>query len=489
MLRQRILFSGMASLLLWSVLPVCAGAPGSFGAKHGIYVGESTILDVDVTRQLTLREDVRGYQFSPSGEKIAYVTYVEDHGDKYFALKVVNTWQRDPEVKTLTKQPMPKFIANPPEPTLIEIVGWAGDDRYLLFRRESSAMGEDDTAAPPQIEVMDLSASTPTASAIPIEMKHEDGSVVWLDFAWSPAHDRLLIGKRVLHTNEKPPRSEQSYFVYDPFAAKLSSVGINPVDSVMGWLDGERLLTFRRVKGAKTTLWEFDLASGAETVSTCPSGWGKFPDQIMDEQHGASNADDPKDPSLRLDTVTHILPASRKDDEAPASTVWIQRSPAPKKLSALPVAVTPGSDPPQARWSPTGKAVAFVSHGDLFLTSLIKRPASSREQIAAGETLPCSEVDQIAASNLKQIGLGLIQYAQDYDENYPPASGVEGRLQPYLQNDSLYSLGDSKFVYHAPPNLSMASIASPSDYILGEMTTPCARIVLYADGSVKTIDQ
>ena len=51
-------------------------------------------------------------------------------------------------------------------------------------------------------------------------------------------------------------------------------------------------------------------------------------------------------------------------------------------------------------------------------------------------------------SNMKQIGLGFIQYAQDYDENYPynrlPDTGVTGivgyatMLQPYIKSRQLF---------------------------------------------------
>ncbi|PQV62724.1 hypothetical protein B1R32_1238 [Abditibacterium utsteinense] len=46
-------------------------------------------------------------------------------------------------------------------------------------------------------------------------------------------------------------------------------------------------------------------------------------------------------------------------------------------------------------------------------------------------------------SNMKQIGLGIFQYAQDYDEKYPPReNGVSGwrvLTQPYLKSTQLFS--------------------------------------------------
>ena len=51
-------------------------------------------------------------------------------------------------------------------------------------------------------------------------------------------------------------------------------------------------------------------------------------------------------------------------------------------------------------------------------------------------------------SNLKQVGLGMLQYAQDYDEKYVPrsvgASGVDGvawpyLLQPYMKSQQIFT--------------------------------------------------
>ena len=52
-------------------------------------------------------------------------------------------------------------------------------------------------------------------------------------------------------------------------------------------------------------------------------------------------------------------------------------------------------------------------------------------------------------SNLKQIGLGILQYTQDYDENFPLAVSIPGsvtplpwgwadEIQPYLKNTQIY---------------------------------------------------
>src|SRR5215469_16047426 len=57
------------------------------------------------------------------------------------------------------------------------------------------------------------------------------------------------------------------------------------------------------------------------------------------------------------------------------------------------------------------------------------------------------------ASNLKQLGLGYIQYYQDYDENFPcgtagaaawPRAGIgwAGQIYPYVKSPGVYACPD-----------------------------------------------
>src|SRR5205085_11881776 len=44
----------------------------------------------------------------------------------------------------------------------------------------------------------------------------------------------------------------------------------------------------------------------------------------------------------------------------------------------------------------------------------------------------------VALSNAKQLGLGLMMYAQDYDETLPTGENINEKIQPYIKNDSLF---------------------------------------------------
>ncbi|MEO7716858.1 MAG: hypothetical protein ABIY70_11680 [Capsulimonas sp.] len=495
-IRQALISTITAAVLSLSALPLSAypalslsAAPGSFGRDHGVYVGEGKILDLESTRQLTLREGVWTLQFSPSGEKIAFVTSLEDHGEKFLAIKIVDTWRHEPEIQTLVKQPWQTGAGESQKTFELEILGWAGDDRYVLFHRltYSAQSGQQISSS---IERVDLSSGSREPQPILTDPNEsEPGEVSW-DYAWSPSHDRLLIGKKLSPSNDGGSSHYVRYFLCDPAAAQARTLKVDPVDTVLGWMDDARLTIARGMNTETPAFQSYDLATGVASASTRPSWMGMMSDpELSASHHWAPKKTDPKDPALQLDIVTHHLASSRGDDTAEASMIWIRRTTAGKKFSAFPVGVVPGNDFPEASWSPTGKAVAFVAHGDIFLANLAKRSATALEKQSVGEKMSCEEEKHLAASNLKQIALGILQYAQDNDEHFPAAANLEKTIYPYLKTISLFTLDGSRFVYHAPADLAMASMDEPAQTVLGEMELPCAHIVLYADGHVMIVDK
>jgi prepilin-type processing-associated H-X9-DG protein len=83
-------------------------------------------------------------------------------------------------------------------------------------------------------------------------------------------------------------------------------------------------------------------------------------------------------------------------------------------------------------------------------------------------------------SNAKQLGLGVMMYAQDNNEILPaPGSSFQDLIMPYVKNESLFS----GFVYeHSGGPLS--AISDPSKTRLGYVPGPGGRAILYADGHV-----
>lgn len=129
---------------------------------------------------------------------------------------------------------------------------------------------------------------------------------------------------------------------------------------------------------------------------------------------------------------------------------------------------------------------------------------------------PVDQEDRInreSMSNLKQIGLGLAQYVQDYDEKLPPMDSAQsmseitryrngappgrGKVQqvlwPYLRNTKVFAHPKTRELYR--PNLrlsgrNLASFDAPEDTLLFYEATPASdkkRAVLFLDGHVERV--
>lgn len=71
-------------------------------------------------------------------------------------------------------------------------------------------------------------------------------------------------------------------------------------------------------------------------------------------------------------------------------------------------------------------------------------------------------------SNMKQIGLGLMQYVQDYDERYPlyygPNGGWHMQIQPYLKSTQLFICPSASATAGCDPTLINASASGSYGY-------------------------
>ncbi len=104
---------------------------------------------------------------------------------------------------------------------------------------------------------------------------------------------------------------------------------------------------------------------------------------------------------------------------------------------------------------------------------------------------------EASVSNLKQLGLGLIQYTQDNNETLPPmqnASAAKAALFPYIKSESIFEQPPSHTFYHPNASLSrrkLASFDSPATMVVYFETSPQAdgrRAVLFLDGHVKRLE-
>ncbi len=140
------------------------------------------------------------------------------------------------------------------------------------------------------------------------------------------------------------------------------------------------------------------------------------------------------------------------------------------------------ADSPLAEVSPQGDAILYVAHGAAFYRSLITLNADDLRAMVEQ-----AKISQYT-SQAKQIGLALMMYVQDYDENFPPNFGNEGVaevLSPYLRNRGVFEV-DGAFAFHYLMNgQSLANIDAPANTEVGYLLLPNGRVVIYADGHVK----
>ena len=101
-------------------------------------------------------------------------------------------------------------------------------------------------------------------------------------------------------------------------------------------------------------------------------------------------------------------------------------------------------------------------------------------------------------SNLKQLGLAMIQYTQDYDEMMPPmkdAATTKKALYPYVKNDDVFLSPKTHQPYLPNTSLShrtLASFNSPAEMVIYYEAAPApdnTRALLFLDGHVKRVPE
>lgn len=127
-------------------------------------------------------------------------------------------------------------------------------------------------------------------------------------------------------------------------------------------------------------------------------------------------------------------------------------------------------------------AVLFTRDGSVCAAPVFRVSRTAFEQGIRGVH------KQMAMTNAKQVGLGLLMYAQDYDENFPQTGGgLTKTLQPYLKSDAVFknpATGEPGFVYTYTGPTSFAEIALIAETQLGYVSGPGGRAIIWADGHV-----
>jgi hypothetical protein len=130
-----------------------------------------------------------------------------------------------------------------------------------------------------------------------------------------------------------------------------------------------------------------------------------------------------------------------------------------------------------AEWgklSPRGDAVMYRSNGAVWVAFLMRLPKDTFLQARGGA------LKQVAISNAKQLGLGVIIWAGKNNDTLPSADQpVWDLIQPIVKSEAL---GDG-FVYTYPGG-KLSDVAKPAETLLGYVIGPGGRAEIWVDGHV-----
>ena len=251
-----------------------------------------------------------------------------------------------------------------------------------------------------------------------------------------------------------------------PIARRVAPEGMSSVRGVS--LDKKRLFlcttAFEKVEERyiRQEKWEvIEIASGAVTpLKGAPTAEEMIANTLEPQSK-------PLDLTLKSDAarVTGLVGRS-----ADTMALWLEATePGPEKKFVRGLVTAEGSS---AHLLPDLSAVLYTHDDALYAAPIVSLDRLSFEKM----------MKELAMRNSKQVGLGLMMYAQDYDENLPhdPAS-VKDAIVPYVKNNDV--LADFVYTYSGPTNQS--KIEKPSETALGYIPSPGGRAVIFADGHVK----
>ena len=443
-----------------------------------LYTHKGEFVQVSPMRALTLNAHVTQFVYDPLGIEIA-VAGSETAGE------TTTHFVKTLDVRTGHEMSRYTFAAPADDTTSqILLLGFSPSGKYLLLQRFSDDPKEPETAlaefvrwnlstTPPSQRVIDPQAGLPA----------EQQSV---DLAGSadcyPSPDgRWLLFTQSVHTlkeNGKPGPDHNAYVLYDPERDTFKLLALPPKTVFNGWGDIIHLKL-----GQEGQDKQLDVVTGAVSPLTA----SPTPSAALSKHY----------PDLSLDTQTpeqydgHT--AQESEGHLRSYVIWIRRTPFggfPLDVAAAGLMPDYREDgmnhDPQAVWSPTGKQIAFLANKDLCVTDLSAAVrAMPNEKRAVGLKLSCADEQTLVMSNMKQIGLALVQYTQDNDEKYPTADGWTKTIYPYIKSMDVFQVDGHAVVYVQPPGISLASVESPADTENAYTDLPCARVVLFCDGHVK----
>lgn len=127
--------------------------------------------------------------------------------------------------------------------------------------------------------------------------------------------------------------------------------------------------------------------------------------------------------------------------------------------------------------APAGDGVLYTLDGMLVYREI----ATAKRELFDKVDGPMTK--ELAISNAKQIGIGLLMYASDYDDCLP-GGDLRESVMPYVKDEGPFN----GFVSVFQPGSNLNSINDPANTPLGFIKGPGGTATVYADGSVRWKD-
>ena len=466
---RRLALSCLLFLLAFCASPSGAAPPQPSNLRSDIlYTTHGEFVQVSPMQPLTLDAHIQQFAYEPLGIEVAFVGSEVQGNQTVHFVKTMDVRSGHEMSRLTVTAPTGADTAD------FILLGWSLSGKYLLLCRFAPDP-DNPTASTQDYLRWDLGANPPTVRPVDPAAHLPAGTqaIPGRGYAVTPSSRRGIAFKQYYHmfdADGKPGPEQSAYVFYDPDRNSYRLLPLPSGVNASSWTDDTHLHI--RQNGV---VERFDVMTGQVSPlgpaaeEKASAGSKAYPDLTLDVEHRLQ--EDFKGSGARLESCL----------------LWIRRTPAGRlPLGVVAAGLTPDRDDPQAAWSPTGKQIAFLAHGDLYVTDLTPpTDLLPNEKMAVGLTLTCPEERQLAETNLKQIGLAMTQYAQDNDERYPPSEGVNEAIYPFLHTRDVFQVGGHPFVYLLPGGTDLRKMDSPATTEQGMIDLPCARVVLFADGHVK----
>lgn len=178
----------------------------------------------------------------------------------------------------------------------------------------------------------------------------------------------------------------------------------------------------------------------------------------------------PRQPLFQIGTGQSMFRRADSPSVAMATGLWLVGDEKSRYPTALVAAK--GS---RGNVAATSDALSFFEGEVLFARQISKL---SNEQL--DRILETEEQMQLL-SEAKQVGTAFHIFAADNDDRFPPASGWDDKIQPYVKNRQI----TDGFIYSYRGPEELTKLQEPSKEILGYKEGRFGRAVVYADGSAR----